>query len=189
MKIPEYLPLLSSIKQLFSNEDKHHPDKHILLNWAKKLAILQLQQSAQSPSQSLLDSLIKDKADIMAIIVKLNALFDASHINNKQDLQQFHQIVEHFYQQLNRLHHTYTELERHTLWRNPLSTHESTITLKAKTHDKQDGMPSTPSSTSSLTATENTSVLSKVSGDSSHDENAHKNESLFLKQLFDDKDI
>ncbi|WP_299009009.1 hypothetical protein [uncultured Shewanella sp.] len=227
MKIFEYLPLLSSIKQLFINEKNDHSDKQILLNWAKKLAILQLQQAALSPSRSLLDSLIKDKADIIAIIVRLNALFDASNTQNKQDLQQFHQIVEHFYQQLNQLDHTYTEPKRQALWHSQVSSdeppklktgkEEETETGKEKETDEEkkideENKPNyipkhaddaNTMDTGKRQETHSNSLSNSLSNTQKHstdgsihnieinqaDPLPHKNESLFLKQLFDDIDV
>ncbi len=116
MVIPEYLPLLSKIKQLFIHEEYMPSDKKKLILWANKLAILQLQQNTQSLSQALVESLIKEAAEVMTIIISLNTQFDRTNNPNKQNLTEFHQIVEDFYQQLSQLTQIYTETQRQALW-------------------------------------------------------------------------
>ena len=96
LKIPDYLPLLTTIKQLFKDDlNTNTQDKDWLINWAQKTAILRLQLNGKAVSAALLDSLQQDMALIMPIIIKLNGVKGAA-----QWVGPLHTEVVDFYQQL-----------------------------------------------------------------------------------------
>ncbi|MCL1124969.1 hypothetical protein [Shewanella surugensis] len=116
IEIPKYLSLLDTIKQLFQNEKTEKTDKNDLLNWAKKIALLQLQVTSQSVSQILVNSLIHDSTQIMAINIKRHNQLNSSNEAERQHLNQFHLLIEHFYQALNQLSPTYTDEDISQQW-------------------------------------------------------------------------
>lgn len=117
INIPEYLTLLSTIKQLFQNKETENSDKTLLYSWAQKTAQLQLQVTSQSVSLTLLTSLIHDSTQIMAINIKRYNQLGTSNEADKQGLNQFHLLIEQFYQALNQLTPAYTDEEIANRWR------------------------------------------------------------------------
>lgn len=97
-KIPEYLTLLKTIKQLCSPQSVSLEDKNQLLDWAYKTKLLQLQFNGNAISKPLVDSLNQLLMPVTEVIVRLNSL-----ANNDKQLNEFHQQIDDFYQPLHQL--------------------------------------------------------------------------------------